>query len=79
MTKVDITKDNQGENGINEEPLNISILPKKICNALPNIKQLKVTNKNYANVITYGRDYEEICPHCGRKFSDHETLRYSMK
>lgn len=71
MTKQDIAKDNQGENGVQEV-----IIPKKICNALPEIKRMKVTKKGDANIITYGRDFEEICPHCGRKFSDHETIRY---
>lgn len=69
-------EDNKGKNAINEELDVIKIIPKNICNALPNIKIMKISEKNYANVITYGRDYTEVCPHCGRKFEDHDTILY---
>jgi hypothetical protein len=74
MTKIEQAKDNQGENAINET---INIYPKQICNSIPDIRRLKITDRNGVNIVTYGRDYEDICKHCGRKYKDHENIRYN--
>lgn len=77
MSEKNTVKDNQDENGMDERPTTVHIVPKAICNAMPAIKQMKTESDGIVNRITYGRDYEEICKHCGKKFSDHDTLRYA--
>ena len=67
--------DNQGENAIQE----YKIYPKKQCNAIPDIKEQKVVLEGGINKIVYGRDYEEVCKYCGKKFKDHEAIIYKTK
>jgi len=48
---------------------------KEVCTAIPEIKMIKTTSDKMAARVTYGRDYEDICPECGEKFSEHEELK----
>ena len=77
MTAKDIAKDNQSENGINEHPQEMKIIPKAVCNNLPPITVLKIDKESGGvKKIVYGRDYDTICQVCKRSFRDHETINY---
>lgn len=77
MTSKDIARDNQGENGLDEQPLEMKIIPKAMCNNVPPITVLKIDRESKGvNKIVYGRDYDTICPICKRSFRDHEAILY---
>ena len=74
MTANSITKDNLSENGINEQPLELTVIPKRLCNNLPAIKLMKTKKTAYGTTVVYGRDYDTICNVCGKSFREHEAI-----
>ena len=55
-----------------KEKTTVVVFPKVKCSAQAPIKQMKIEEKDNANVIVYGRDMDAVCPHCNKQFKDHK-------